>query len=96
MNTYPLSPDDRTADDFELPPLPRFVDYDAFVAKWEAEGQQTRRRMLRMGLRQAAKGACFDLEFDQWLVEDRQWLESLISLHKLCQEFQIASRYCSG
>lgn len=52
---------------------------------------QTNRPLLRLGLSQAVKGACFDLEFDHWVVSDRQWTESLNSLHKLCQELQVAS-----
>jgi hypothetical protein len=88
MTTHALSPNDRDAD-FELPPLPRYVD-DEFVAQWEEKGRQTRRHMLKQGATLSARGTRLDLEFHDWIV-NLEWVEGLVSLHKLCQEFQIAS-----
>jgi DNA-binding SARP family transcriptional activator len=86
-----MSPYRLSSDDFELPPLPNSLDYDAFMAEWEAEERQYRRHRRKQAGKRTTKEACLYQEFDHWVVTDREWAESLISLHKLCQEFQIAS-----
>jgi len=90
MHTNILSPNDPD-DDFELPTLPRFVDYDEFVAQWEEEGRQYRCHILKQSAKHTAKSISFDLEFDQWLVDDLRWARAIQWHHKQWQEFQIAS-----